>query len=143
MRSPPNSDELVLIHLSAIELLLERIADRVAQIAPSETTTGRSTRSIAASDLTLLHALLPAITSAVGDANWTAGELFAFGDPALVEVLANVVPGLAGSSRTRRLGRLLARAEGREILGRVVLRVGPVRGGVLWRVRVLAHSKRV
>jgi hypothetical protein len=82
-------------------------------------------------------ALLPVVSAALLDSIFTSRELIKHADDNLQ--LKQALPEAAGrdapsTSRARRLGRLLARSEGRAIEGLVVQRLGQSREGVLWKV---------
>lgn len=114
-------------HEAEVVQLLQHIA------ALLETLPERMRRPAAASPLTAkdratLRQLLPAIFASVGASVWVVRDLFdhAQRDDALRAAIGDVTP--------RSLGRLLARAEGVVVEGRVLYRGDEVREGRLWSV---------
>lgn len=118
---------------SGIELL-GQILHRLDEIAEALRPRARSPLSRA--DKATLRTLLPAIASSVQDANFLVHELMAHSsNDAQLKSAIDAALGAGGKSRTRSLGRLLARAENVAIEGHIVERLGPTRDGVLWEVR--------
>lgn len=101
----------MLAELRAIHALLER------QQRPS---------SLSRADRAALGRILPAITGTLGSEWFLARDLRADSRPALRLVLADLT--------SKRLGRLLLRADGVAIGGFVVERGGLELGSTLWRV---------
>jgi hypothetical protein len=91
--------------------------------------------AISGKDRDALSLLLPAISDAIGDANFAVRDLMnrATADADLRKALAQVLGPLSGGS-ARRLGGLLKRGAGVAQGGRRVVRLGEVREGAIWKV---------
>jgi hypothetical protein len=98
--------------------------------------------TLSAADRAALATLLPAIAAVVGARSWTARDLLAHArlDNQAAILLRAAITGAAGkpddSGAVKRLGKLLARAEGFVLGDLLVARIGPVREGTLWTIRV-------
>lgn len=111
----------VLHELRRIADLLETLPARIARPAPST--------SLPAADRTFLEGLLPAVADAIGPCVWTTADLLAHAEQHQPIRLA--LDGRSG----RRLGKLLARAEGIALAGCLLRRGEAVREGLLWFVQ--------
>lgn len=111
----------VLHELRRISDLLESLPARMAR--PSART------SLPADDRTYLETLLPAVADAIGPCVWTTADLLAHAEQH--EPIRHALDGRNG----RRLGKLLARAEGVALADCLLRRGEAVREGLLWFVQ--------
>jgi hypothetical protein len=80
--------------------------------------------------------VIEAIYERVGDNVFVTSEIIVLAnktDPESRALHEALQKGL-GTLNARRLGKALMRAEGRDLAGRVVVRVGDSRNGVIWRI---------
>jgi hypothetical protein len=93
--------------------------------------------------LAKLEALLPAIAEKTSGASCTVTDLlrFAAGEPVLEAAIALTV-GPCDDKVGLRLGHLLRRAEGREIAGCKVERIGDVREGAYLKISRCSSAKK-
>lgn len=118
--------------LARIAALLETLPARLAAVMY----TGANTLKRAEREA--LAVLLPALVAAAGDRLvFTAAEALehvATTKPEAIQALEASL-GKSSAGLARRLGRLLARAEGVVIEGLTVQRIGATRTGMLWQVK--------
>ena len=88
-----------------------------------------------AADDAALCGLLRAIDAAVGDRVFSAADLLIHARLPLATALQAAIIATVGAANARMVGKALARAEGRDLGGLVVIRVDSDSTGILWSVR--------
>lgn len=113
---------LVLAELRDISARLERIERAAKSVSPDA-------------------ALLAAISREVGAASFSAADLIRAAQKPHRVALAEAIHAAVGQLNARRLGRRVARFQGRESWGFVVEHQGKDRAGAIWRIRRIGDSR--
>ena len=117
---------------AVIDLLQRLVCDVTGLRAEISRVRGR-TRILSREDRALLDRLLPAVYGALGDATWSAADLFAHAD--LDARLGSELVQILGVQPNRKaFGKLLSRAEGSAVGGFEIHRATRLRAGIVWRL---------
>lgn len=123
----------------ALELLTQ-IADDVRAIRAA-VDARHVRRRLSRGDEMALVALLPVIAAAVGNRTFSVNELFAHAELNVESSIA-LREQLAVAGNSRRIGRLLIRADGVDIGGYRIVAVGHAREGMLLSIIAISRKTR-